>query len=78
MQKNRTLPLPSRSSESKRGSNHVGEGLQNKGAYENLKAYRPNIKTFCLLWREEIPEGFREKVTFNRLSKNRKDFNIWR
>lgn len=61
----------------------MGEGLQNKGAYKNLKVYRPNTfwetqKTFCLLWREEIPEGFREKVTFNRLSKNRKDFNIWR
>ena len=63
MQKNKMLLLPSRCSESKKKSNYVDEGRQNKAAYKNLKGYKPNTywetqMTFCLLWREEIPEVF--------------------
>ena len=37
MQKNKMLLLPSRCSESKKKSNYVDEGQQNKAAYKNLK-----------------------------------------
>lgn len=59
MQKNKTLLLPSRCSESKK-SNYVDEGQQSKAADKNLERYKPNTywetqMTFCLLWREEDP-----------------------
>lgn len=63
MRKNKMLLLPSRCSESKKKSTYADEGQQDKAAYKNLKGCRPNTywetqMTFCLLWREEIPEVF--------------------